>query len=300
MKTKLLSAAVFAFLIFNFAFSTFGQGALTPPGAPAPTMRTLDQLDAKLEKRTPITSAPFTITQSGSYYLTTNLTTATNGIIIVTNGVTLDLNGFTISSSAGAPNGYAAILFASPVSDVSIFNGHIRGGVTNNGSGVYGGTGFSGGIDHVFGIPVNIHVSGVSVSGCLTYGINLATGDSTVVEACTIRTVGTTGISASTIKNSAAVDCGHFGIYGDQVSDCRGQSTAAIGGGGLTAIIAQNCYGQSTGGGTGLYAFDVATGCRGVSNTGLGLYAFIANSCRGTSTSGTALTVTHNVNSFFF
>jgi len=41
----------------------FAQGSLTPPGAPAPTMKSLDQI----EPRTPISSLPFTISSSGSY-----------------------------------------------------------------------------------------------------------------------------------------------------------------------------------------------------------------------------------------
>ena len=48
------------------------QGSLTPPGAPAETMKTLEQV----EPRTPVSSLPFTITQSGSYYLTTTLALA--------------------------------------------------------------------------------------------------------------------------------------------------------------------------------------------------------------------------------
>jgi hypothetical protein len=36
--------------------STFAQGNLTPAGAPAPTMNSLDQIEA----RTPISFAPFT------------------------------------------------------------------------------------------------------------------------------------------------------------------------------------------------------------------------------------------------
>ncbi len=69
------------------------QGNLTPPGAPAPTMKTLDQIDAKLEKRTPISSLPFTISQSGSYYLTGNLS-GTSGINVNVGNVVIDLNGF--------------------------------------------------------------------------------------------------------------------------------------------------------------------------------------------------------------
>src|SRR5208283_1667721 len=49
---------------------------------------------------TPISSAPFTITQPGFYYLSANITVSSgNAIIINADGVTLNLNGFTISST---------------------------------------------------------------------------------------------------------------------------------------------------------------------------------------------------------
>ena len=81
------------------AGAVLAQGPITPPGAPAPAMKTLDQI----EPRTPISSLPFTISQSGSYYLTRNLQfTAATGpaILINANYVTLDLMGFTLSSTA--------------------------------------------------------------------------------------------------------------------------------------------------------------------------------------------------------
>ena len=75
-------------------------------------MKTLDQLDAKLnqigaqqstaetklEKRTPISSLPFMVTSSGSYYLTGNLTGTAGqaGIAITADHVTIDLNGFAL------------------------------------------------------------------------------------------------------------------------------------------------------------------------------------------------------------
>src|SRR5438445_13129756 len=79
----------------NHQLSTHAQGSLTPPGAPAATMKTLSQV----EPRTPISSVPFAITNSGSYYLTTNLTGTGGGaaISITTSNVTLDLNGFTLA-----------------------------------------------------------------------------------------------------------------------------------------------------------------------------------------------------------
>ena len=72
------------------------QGSLTPPGAPASTMKSLDQIEA----RTPISSVPYTISSPGSYYLTANLNVTTgDAITIAANGVALDLNGFTLSST---------------------------------------------------------------------------------------------------------------------------------------------------------------------------------------------------------
>ena len=253
------------------------QGALTPPGPPAPTMKTASQI----EPRTPISSAPFTIMQPGSYYLTTNVTVSTgDGIDIVTNGVTLDLNGFTISSTAASAAGIG-ILLNSGLRNITIANGFIQGGVTNNGSGVYGGSGFAAGITaQILGpVPVNVLVSKVSISGCLVFGIVLGTGDSTVVESCTVRTVGNYGIVASTIKSSLAIDCGTTAISGDQVSDSRGQCSGS--GDGLDATTALNCYGYSSSG-NGLDII-TAQNCYGESGSGNGLAGYIAQNCYGIS-----------------
>jgi hypothetical protein len=325
MKIEILFAAVIS--AFFTLHSALGQGALTPPGPPGPTMLTLSQI----EPRTPISSAPFTITQPGSYYLTTNLTvTGGDALTIATNGVTLDLSGFTISSTAASATGNG-ILLNSGLTDITICNGHIRGGLTNNGSGVYGGSGFAVGIHYSGSAPVNVLVSRISVSGCLDYGIFLNSGASTVVESCTVRTVGDYGIVASTVKGCSAMDCGYTAIDGDQVLDCRGQCSGGIGiyattaqncdgysssSYGLYAITAQNCYGISStsygidtanavncygssgGSGDGLYASYVANGCFGYSYSGTGLYAFIANACHGVSATGTALSTPHNIYSY--
>jgi hypothetical protein len=228
-------------------------------------MKTLQQV----EPRTPIATAPFTISQPGSYYLTTNLTVSSgNAITIATNGVTLDLNGFTIASTAPSATGYG-IYINSGLRDIAIQNGHIQGGVTNNG-GVFSGPGFGFGIYYSGSAPQNVRVSGVSVSGCLYDGINVGFGASTTVENCVVRTVGSWGIVANTIRGCVALDCGSHAIYGQQVSDSRGQSVGS--GTGLYAITAQNCYGSSNSY-YGLYA-DTALNCYGSSNSGTGLYAY--------------------------
>src|SRR5208337_2996715 len=122
MKTQRLLIASFALAALstlNPQLSTcLAQGSLTPPGAPAPTMITLSQI----EPRTPISSAPFTITNPGSYYLTTNLTVSSgNGIIIAASGVTLDLSGFTISSTDPANSGAGITTFGAHT-NIAIYN----------------------------------------------------------------------------------------------------------------------------------------------------------------------------------
>ena len=271
--------------------TVLAQGSLTPPGAPGPTMKSLDQIEA----RTAITntSSLVTISQPGSYYLTHNLTvSAGDGIDINTSGVTLDLNGFTISSTAASAAGFG-ISLNSGLRNITIANGFIQGGVTNNGSGNYSGSGFGFGIVYSGNAPANVLVSRVSVSGCLHYGIYLNTGSSTVVESCMVETVSGFGIVASTIKSCSAIDCGGSGISGDQISDCRGQCSGS-GDGVYATAIAQNSYGLSSSG-RGLYAI-VAQNCYGLSSSGNGLNTTNAVNCYGQSSNGIGLTTTTALN----
>jgi hypothetical protein len=133
-------------------------------------------------------------------------------------------------------------------------------------------------------------VSKVSVSGVLANGINLGTGNTTAVEACTVTTAGSVGISASTIKDSVATDCFNA-ISGDQVADCRG---IGVGNGVIANGVAQNCYGQSSGSlTTGVHVSGSALNCYGTnSSSGTGLSATIAQNCIGSSASGIGLQAT--------
>jgi hypothetical protein len=289
-----------------FSQNAFSQGQLNPPTAPTPTMKSLDQIEA----RTPISAAPFTISSPGSYYLTQNLSVTTgNAITITANGVTLDLNGFTISSTA-SPAGGTGVLLSNANSfgnsDITILNGHIKGGITYN-AGTYSGTGFANGIYYSGVIPNNVRATGVSVMGCLTYGIRFENGYSSVVELCTVQIVGNIGIQADTVTHSVTYLCGSYGIIANTVADSYGYSTASggygisanraancLGGGygtngnGLNTSLAINCSGQGSGSGTGLGA-QTATNCYGTSGSGPGLSATNALNCYGGSTSGIGL-----------
>lgn len=312
-----LAALALLLSTFDIQLSTvLAQGSLTPPGAPAPTMKSLDQIDAKLEKRGPISAAPFTISAPGSYYLTTNILVAVNnGIVIAANDVTLDLNGFTISSyqnPASTGKGIALGSGNGPVTNVTIINGFITGGVTNN-AGTFSGPGFGYGINQFAGLASrNVRVSGVTVSGCRYYGVYLGTNN-TAVDSCNVSTAGSYGIEATSVRDSTAVDCGIQAIAGDQIIHCRGEANGSgyaiygnyvinsygfnTTGYGIYANIAENCYGTSTGS-YGLYAGFSAQNCSGQSNTGSGLYAKNALNCYGFSTTQTGVNGVNVQNSY--
>ena len=108
MKTKIRLVALLAIAALT---AVLAQGPLTPPsGAPAPVMKTLDQV----EPRTPLVAGSsgvnttdvdyhFVISQPGSYYLTANLpVTKASGIRVTVAGVTLNLRGFQIHRASGS------------------------------------------------------------------------------------------------------------------------------------------------------------------------------------------------------
>jgi hypothetical protein len=295
---QFLRLILLGFVAIASAHHAFAQGSLTPPGAPAPTMKTLDQLYSKMDARTAITSiGAATISAPGSYYLTTNITVSSgNGVNITVPNVTLDLNGFTISSTSATPSG-SGVAIQSGATDVTVLNGHIKGTFVNAGGNFSGGGFFSG----INGSSQNVRVTGVSVTACTNYGISLLTSQSTIIESCAVQGIGGTGLYAANVSHSTAYQCSGTAILADTVSDCFAQSlsnnvainattanncsaTCTGNGSGIQASMVNNCYGVANGNGTGIFC-TTANNCHGSSTGGVGIAATTAISCHGFSTS---------------
>ena len=109
-------------LSLMFTLSAYGQGPLTPPGAPGATMKTL----AQLEPRTAITNVPVEISSPGSYYFTTNLVCSVSSpqaILVSTSDVSIDLCGFTLQGPDGIN---MTAIYQANGNGLSVENGCIR------------------------------------------------------------------------------------------------------------------------------------------------------------------------------
>lgn len=111
----LASLAVLSLMVY--------AGDLEPSAPPGPTMKTL----AEIEPGTPISSAPYIITEPGSYYLVANAQTTSNmfsGITIWASNVTLDLKGFSLIGDG--TRGLHGIVIEGDYKNIVIRNGTIR------------------------------------------------------------------------------------------------------------------------------------------------------------------------------
>ena len=282
--------------------AAFSQGPLQPPGPPAPTMNSLDQLHSALadinetqEKRFPITSVPVTITRPGSYYFIGSVNfsgTTGNAITVAVSDVTIDLNGFTLSSSPGVTGN--GIQINNNVRNVTVRNGAIAGTSTVTVSGIppnrtWGATagGFSNAID-TGAQTVNCRFSDLRISGCRSVGISAA--DGVVVEGVTAAhnvghgiNVGTgtvekcsaalnfgSGIvaSAGSVTNSTAADNNQTGIAGHAVVHCAASGNGVNGLAGNTVNNSSSVSNKQDG-----IVADAVTNCVANSNGRTGIHA---------------------------
>jgi parallel beta-helix repeat protein len=196
----------FGFGFILLAHCSFAQGPLTPPGAPAPTMKTLDQL----EPRIPLTmnTAPgdnayqFIIAHAGSYYLTTNLIglPSKSAIRILTNDVDLNLNGYSVT---GVSNSIGGVTVAFNVFNVSIRHGTVRD---------WGNSGINAGAVQN-GVFEDLLLFGNGTAGVLAgYGLNAGTN--------------------SLVRNCQAWGNSSYGIgmdAGGLVIECLSRSNSSVG-----------------------------------------------------------------------
>jgi hypothetical protein len=297
MKTFLRFGALMCAFLFASTISIFAQGMLTPPGTPAPTMKTLDQVNPG----TPISTAPYIINAPGFYYLTTNLTGVANqyGIVILADNVTLDLNGFAM---LGVNNSFAGIgIFGQK--NVCVRNGIIRnwaqGGVTgltncrleklfitdNGPPGAVSVTDNSSVIDCTAsqnngGIGVG---NGSSIRGCISSGITgygFVVGDGCTLIGCTATANTAAGFSVGkqvTLKDCTAKGNASVGIKTGRDGTVAGSTASANQSHGIMVDVATNVLGCTADDnmGTGIVASTSSTikDCTATVNKGAGISA---------------------------
>ena len=217
-------------------------GNLEPSAAPAPTMKTLEDVEPRTAIRNDFdTITPIVISQSGSYYLAEDIYAihSKQGIEITANNVTLDMNGFTLygNTEVGSYDG----IHGTTMDNITIMNGTVQDF-------------FQDGIDLQ---GDNIQVIKVRVLNNGQRG--MLTGSNSVIRDCIAANNTGTGIdpgSASTIIGCVSRDS----VNGDGINS----SNATI----------ENCTARSNGG-DGIFSntASVIRGCTAAFNTGDGIDA---------------------------
>jgi len=182
----IVKASALSLLLLATTLPGHAQGPLSPGGAPAPSMKTLAQIEPRIDLMSPTLPAGVTtsanteyiISQSGSYYLSRDIVTAKQeGISITATNVTLDLNGFRISRTSVGGSG----ITISAAEHCTVMNGTIEG--------------FSNGINAAAGgSSRGANFKALRIIGCNLNGI--IAGVYATVEDCTLMDgSGTAGLS---------------------------------------------------------------------------------------------------------
>lgn len=178
------------------------QGPLTPPGAPAAGMKSLDQVEPAIPINATNTpgdpASVFIINSPGSYYLTGPLTgvAGRSGLTITASNVTVDLRGYSVIGTTGANTGIDFGLR----DRVTVRNGVVRGWPAGG----------------IIGSGTSARLTGLTVE--LNTGPGIVTGEGAQIVGCVARDNSGTasgGINAglrSIIQQCTATRNGHHGI----------------------------------------------------------------------------------------
>jgi parallel beta-helix repeat protein len=226
------------------------ERALTPGGAPRPSMKTLMQIDpgehipSRDTGRTDLNGSLgyYNFSSPGRYYLTENLD---KNIVVNSENVTIDLCGFEIRfiGAGPGPTAISTVSVLGTINRLKVINGRIRGAWN---------IGIEAGSDCV--------IDGVDISDQKTYGVKLGTG--ALVNGCTVHGPWNQGMGGGAGP--------HQGIYAHDnsvISRCTVSGIQAIGILGQNSARITDCI-ASNNAGCGIVAGDAASlqGCTAYNN----------------------------------
>jgi parallel beta-helix repeat protein len=287
MKTNLCSGALWCAFFFVVCNPIEAQGPLTPPGPPTPTMKTLDQVEPRIDvlKLSGDGANKYVISQSGSYYLSGNITgdAFRGGIFVNASGVTIDLNGFTIS---GVPNAASGIFLGSGVSRIAIVNGTIANWPTD---------GINGGLS----LAARFEKLTLTGNGNSPIQAGLRTGQAAVVRDCVAMSNTGHGFRSgdAVVFNSCSAyfntGSGFALSNNDTVTDCVAQGNGNHGFEGTNILVFTGCVstGNANAGFTSTGGGCLLDRCSAASNAGNGIAAGVGSTvvnCSASNNQGTA------------